>query len=124
MPIPSLPVEIRELMTVEVTWEKSLGKDGYGQHIYDNPVTLKCWWEAHSTGGVEARRDERGTMIEPQYDLYFTGDDPRVRGMAVADRFTVPAIDASNRPLQAIRVATFAGPPFDNSNPWMVVVSL
>lgn len=124
MPIPSLPAEIRELMTVEVSWEKSTGKDGYGQHTYATAATLRCWWEPHASTGVEATRDEHGTMIEPKYDMYFTGDDPRVRSIAVSDRFTIPAIDAATKPLQAIRVATVNGPPFDNSYPWMVVVSL
>ena len=125
MPIPSLPAEIRELMTVPVVWEKSGGVNGMGEPSFSNPVTLNAWVEPHtSSGGVDAVRRADGVVVEPQYVLYFSGDDPRVRNMAVSDRFTVPGVDAQGRPLEALSVGTLAGPNFDNTNPWLVSVTL
>lgn len=126
MPIPSLPAEIKELMTLAVVWEKFEGFDGHAEPAYANPVELACWLEPHGTDtvGVRVYRRQDGTTVEPQYTMYFTGDNPQVRGMSVYDRFTIPSIDAEDKPLEALNVSTFGGPPFDNRNPWLVAVTL
>lgn len=125
-PPTSLPPQLAELMTVEVTWEASTGQDGYAKVSYAAPVTLTGWVEPYGiAGGVEAIRRQDGTMVEPQYELYFDGDDARARGFTILDRFTLPeTVDAQLRPLQAVRISTLAGPPFDNTDPWLVTVTL
>lgn len=125
-PPTSLPPLLKELMTVEVTWEASTGQDGYGQSGYAAPVTLIGWVEPYGlAGGVEATRRQDGSIVDIQYELYFTGDDIRARTFTILDRFTLPeTVDAQQRPLQPVRVSTLAGPPFDNTNPWLVTVSL
>lgn len=124
----SLPPEIKELMTVSVTWEASGTIDGYGQWTYASPVTLVGWLEPHSdaiSAGATAYRRADGTVVEPKYDLYLDGDNSNARAVKLWDRFTLPSvIGASADPLQAVHVETFAGPPFDNVNPWLVLVVL
>ena len=125
-PPTALPAQIAELMTVYVKWEASLGQDGHGQSGYSAPVTLVGWVEPYGiSGGVEVMRRADGTQVNPSYDLYFDGDDARVRGFTILDRFTMPsAVETPTRPLQPLKIATLAGPPFDNENPWLVSVTL
>jgi hypothetical protein len=126
-PPTSLPAQIAELRTVDVTWEAATAQDGYAQPGYAAPVTLKAWVEpfGFSVGGVEATRRPDETTVEPQYELYFRGDDVAPRSMTTLDRFTLPeTVDAQQRPLQPIRVATLAGPPFDDQTPWIIAVTL
>lgn len=125
-PPTSLPPLLRELMTVDVIWEHATGQDGYAQISYDAPVTLSGWVEPYGlAGGVEARRTGQGTAVEPQYELYFSGDDVTSREMSLDDRFTLPdTVDAAARPLQPVRISTLDGPPFDNTHPWLVTLTL
>lgn len=125
-PPTSLPPQLAELMTVDVTWEAAGSQDGYGQPSYAAPVTLVGWVEPYGlAGGVEATRRQDGTIVEPQYELYFTGDDARARAFTILDRFTLPVtVDAQQRPLQPVRIGTLAAPPFDRVNPWLVTVTL
>lgn len=125
-PPTSLPPQLRELMTVSVVWEKAIAQDGYGQISWEAPVALVGWVEPYGlAGGVEARRTRDGTTVEPQYELYFSGDDVSSRSMSLDDRFTLPdTVDAQARPLQPVRISTVDGPPFDNTNPWLVSLTL
>lgn len=125
-PPTALPAQIAELMTVEVTWEASLGQDGYAQSGYAAPVTLEGWVEPYGiSGGVVVTRRGDGTVAEPSYELYFDGDDVRAQGFTILDRFTLPsAVETPLRPLQPIKIATMAAPPFDNEAPWLIQVTL
>ena len=125
-PPTAMPPQIAELRTVDVIWEAATGQDGYGQVGYAAPVTLQAWVEPYGlTGGVESTRRQDGTVVEPQYELYFRGDDVSSRAISSTDRFTLPeTVDAQQRPLQPVRVSTLAGPPFDNPTPWLVTVTL
>ncbi len=127
----SLPAEIAEVMTVHnVLWESNQGIDGYGQQSYADPVEIDCWMEpAGLGGGLEANRAPLGgnsdqTDVEPQLELYFNGDDPRVRSFTLDDRFTPGGIGATGQKLKPKRISPLYGPPFDNKNPWLVVVGL
>lgn len=124
----SLPPDIAQLMTTVVTWESSGdGPDGHGQWTYGPAIDLTCWTEPHVGGenaGATAIRKPDGTVVEPQIDLYFNGDDPYARQIQLWDRFTSPIIAGGNKPLQALKVETMYGPPFDNQNPWLIVVLL
>lgn len=132
MPPASLPIEIRELMTTTVSWESFQGFDGHVEPTYAPAIPLTCWQEAHgsSTGGLEVFRRADGTVVEPAYDLYFSGDDQYARQIQLYDRFLVKAVgmigaDTVNpQELQAIRVDTLLGPPFDDRNPWLIIVTL
>lgn len=126
-PPTALPAQIAELMTVQVTWEASLGQDGHGQSGYAAPVTLTGWVEPYGVlrGGVEVTRRADTTIAEPSYELYFDGDDDRVRGFTILDRFTLPSVvEGASRPLQPLQIETLAAPPFDNEAPWLVQVTL
>lgn len=125
-PTSSLPVEIKELMTVTVTWESFLGFDGHAEPSYAAPVTLSCWQEAHSLmqTGLEAVRQADLTVSDPDWDLFFSGDDPNAQQIKLYDRFTPGGFASSTAmTLQATSVNTIYGPPFDNSNPWLIVVA-
>lgn len=116
-------------MTTTVAWEAVLadGPDGYGQWAYAAPVDLTCWTEPHGIGvnsGQTAVRKPDGTVVDPDWDYYFDGDDPLARQIKLWDRFTPGGIGNEGKKLQALVVETMYGPPFDNTNPWLVVVSL
>lgn len=126
-PSLSLPREIWELMTIQVTWESFLGFDGHAEPSYAAPVQLTCWQEAHGLtgGGLEAFRLADGTTVEPQWDLYFDGDQTNVQDIQLYDRFTPVGVGSdSTQRLQAVRVNTFYGPNWDNTNPWLIQVTL
>lgn len=123
----SLPPEIMALMTVPVTWEGFLGFDGHAEPSYAPAINLLCWQESHGLtgGGLEAFRNADGTVVEPQYDLYFDGRTKCALQFQMYDRFTpVGAGTLGQQSLQAVRIATFYGPPFDNRNPWIIQVTL
>ncbi len=127
----SLPPEIAEMMTVEVCfWEKSLGVDGHGQQTYADPVEVDCWVEpAGLGGGLETNRAPLGgnvdaTDVEPQLEIYFNADNVNVRAFTLDDRFTPGGIASAGQKLQAKRISTLYGPPFDNKNPWLCIVGL
>ena len=128
-PATSLPAEIAEIMTVTpVVWEKSTGVDGHGQSSYAAPVNMTCWMENHIPGGTQAWRariqgDAESNTTESQYDLYFDGDNTNAQQFTMEDRFTVPGIPPG-LPVKVDFINTVYGPPFDNVNPWLVVVSL
>lgn len=126
MPIPSLPVEIKELMTLQVTWEKFGGFTGKAEPVYSAAVKLGCWLEpfGSQSGGAVAYRKQDGTVVEPRYILLFSGDNPVVRDISLYDLFTLPSVETTDKPLQAVNVLTYAGPPFDNLNPWLIEVIL
>jgi hypothetical protein len=126
-PATALPAEIAELMTVGVTWEHAIGTDGYGQPHFAAPVTLKAWVEEHGMiqGGLDVIRKPDGTMVNPQYDLFFDGDDSRVQSFTLQDRFTLPSIVAgATLTTEPLYLSTKFGPPFDNQAPWLVQVTL
>lgn len=126
-PPASLPADIAALMSTTVVWERFTGRDGAGQPTYAPPVTLKCWQEEYSvmTGGLSVTRRADGAVVEPQWHLYFSGDDPNARKIGVYDRFTTTAVGQdTTQKLQPLRVNTMLGPNFDNKNPWMIEVAL
>ena len=125
-PPTALPPEIAELMTVPVTWEHFEGFDGNVEPSFADPVTLMAWVEpaGQTVGGVTIERKADGNMVEPQYVLYFDGDDVTAQEMSVYDRFTLPIVGATNMPLQPLRVGTLDGPNFDNQTPWLIEVVL
>ncbi len=126
-PSLSTPPEVAELMTATVSWEHATGRDGAGQPTYASPVTLSCWQEEASqgSGGMVITRRADGTLVEPQWHLYFSGDDANARLIGLYDRFTTTAVgqDASQK-LQPLRVNTRRGPDFDNAHPWLIEVVL
>lgn len=127
MPVANCPPEIRALMTVSVGWESFIDFDGHGDPSYRPLIQLKCWFEEYSVsqGGMVANRRPDVTVVEPEYHMYFAGDDSRVRTFTLYDRFTTYAVgDSVLQVLQPIRINTMYGPPFDNRNPWMVEVAL
>lgn len=128
-PTLSLPRDVFELMTVEVIWEAFQGFDGHVEPSYAAPVSLICWQEAHGVsggaGGMEVFRHADGTVVEPRWDLYFDGDNSDVRSFQLYDRFTPSGVTSdSEQRLQAVMVNTLYGPNFDNTNPWLVLVTL
>lgn len=126
-PSLSLPRDIWELMTIDITWEAFQGFDGHAEPSYAAPVTLQCWQESHGLvgGGLEVFRAADGTTVEPQWDLYFDGDQTNVQDIQLYDRFTpVGVATVGNQSLQAVRVSTWYGPNWDNTNPWLVLVTL
>ncbi len=128
-PPTSLPAEIAEIMTITtVGYEKSTGVDGYGQSTYAALVDVTCWMENHIPGGTQAwRAPIQGEALvnttEAQYDLYFDGQNTVAQGFSMEDRFTVPGYPAG-LPVKPDYINTMFGPPFDNTNPWLVIVSL
>lgn len=124
----SLPRDITALMTTLVTWEPiGAGPDGYGQWTYGPAQELTCWTEPHGQGinsGQTAVRSLDGTVVDPDWDYYFSGDDPLARKIKLWDRFTPGGIGTEAKSLQALIVETMYGPPFDNRNPWLIIVSL
>lgn len=129
----SCPPEIFELMTNTVVWESFQGFDGHAEPVYLPAVELTCWQESHGLtgGGLEVFRYADGTQVEPQWDLFFNGDDPLARQIQLYDRFTTDGVASGvyfgtqgNLGLQAVRVNTLQGPPFDNKNPWLIQVTL
>lgn len=128
----SLPLEIRELMTTTVQWESFQGFDGHAEPSYAAAIPVSCWQEAHGygSGGLEVFRKADGTVVEPIYDLYFSGDDQYAKQFQLYDRFLISAVGIPSadqtdpQHLQAVRVDTLLGPPFDNRNPWLIIVTL
>lgn len=124
----SCPAEIAEVMSQEVMWESFLGFDGHAEPTYAPAIPLKCWIEAHGamadTGGLSAHRTVDKTVVEPTWDIYFSGDDEDAREIKVYDRFTPPGVGTDDaQKLQANRVNTLYGPPFDNRYPTLIMVS-
>jgi len=124
----SLPLDVKELMTVPIIWEAFQGFDEFAQPVaYAAPVTLYCWQEPHglTSAGLEAHRRNDETVVEPVWDIYFDGDDPTARSFTLYDRFQPNGVYSSTaQRLQAVKIETFYGPNFDNVNPWLIVVSL
>lgn len=126
MPIPSCPPEISEMMTLTVFWESFLGFDGHAEPIYAPGIDLDCWRESHGLmqGGIEALRVADHTTADPDWDLFFSGDDPNARKIKLYDRLTIGGVaDDVGLTLQPSSVNTISGPPFDNQNPWLIVVA-
>ncbi len=124
----SLPLDIKALMSVQVTYEKFQGFDQYAQpNNYATPVQVQCWIEPHGVGvnsGETALRTRDGTVVDPDLDLYFDGDNTVAQGFKLWDRFTPTGVANEGRNLQALAVETMYGPPFDNLNPWLIVVTI
>jgi hypothetical protein len=77
------------------------------------------------SGGVEILRRADGTVVEPVLDLYFSGDDPNAENFKLYDRFTPHNIGLDGtQNLQAVWINTLYGPPFDNTNPWLIRITL
>ena len=114
-------------MTKTVGWEGFIKFDGHAEPSYNPLITLSCWIEEYSVsqGGMVAMRRADGTVVEPQFHMYFNGDNPYVRTFTLYDRFTTYVVaDTVEQVLQPVRINTMYGPPFDNRNPWMVEVAL
>jgi hypothetical protein len=124
----SLPPDITALMTTVVTWEAiSSGPDGHGEWTYGPAIELQCWTEPHGVGvnsGQTAARTLDGTVVDPDMDFYFSGDNANARKIKLWDRFTPGGIASEAKTLQALIVETLYGPPFDNRRPWLIVVSV
>lgn len=126
MPV-SCPPQIRKLMKETVIWESFRGFDGHGEPSYNPPKVLKCRQEAYSvvSKGLTAIRRPDGTTIEPQWHMYFSGDDPDARKIQMYDRFTTTAVgEGPEQKLQAIQINTLYGPNWDDRHPWLVEVAL
>lgn len=126
-PATTLPFDIKELQTVEVTWESFQGMDGHGSPMYASPVTLTGWLEESGMiqGGEEAIRMADMTSTSLHYMLFLAGDDPNARQVTPFDRFTLPEIvGGPTLTTQAQFVNTFFGPNWDNQAPWLIQVSL
>src|SRR5258708_4138007 len=124
----SLPLDIKALMSVTVQWAAFQGFDQYAEPLaYATPVALQCWIQPHGSminSGQTALRTRDGTVTDPDLDLYFDGDNAQVRTIRLWDLFTPAGVATEGRNLQALAVETLYGPPFDNLNPWLVVVSI
>src|SRR5260221_12693282 len=108
MPI-SCPPEIKQLMTVLVLWESFQGFDGHAEPSYAPGIELNCWQEAHSLmqTGLEAVRQADMTVSDPDWDLFFSGDDPNARKIKLYDRFTPGGVASDTAmTLQATSVNT------------------
>ena len=122
----STPPEIGELLVTSCTWQKWLGWDGHGEAQYDTAVTLKCFQEAHSMlqTGLEAHRVAEMTFTNLNFDLYFSGDDVNAEQFSLYDKFTLQGVGNSSQIIQQpVSINTVYGPPYDNQNPWLIVVS-
>lgn len=125
MPWPSTPPEIAELLVSTCGWEQWLGFDGHAEPQYAPRITLKCFQEAHSMlqTGLEANRQAEITASDPDFDLYFAGDDPSAQKFQLYDRFICGGVaDSPLFTLQPTSINTVFG-PFDNKNPWLIVVA-
>lgn len=113
------------MMTVPVIWEAFLGFDGHAEPIYGPPIELMCYRESHglSQGGIEVLRNADATVADPDFDLFFSGDDPYARQFKLYDRITTGGIGDQSFTIQPASINTIVGPPFDNRNPWLIVVA-
>lgn len=123
-PTSSLPGDIRDLLVTFCLWEAFKGFDGHAEPSYALPVVKPCYREAHSMlqTGLEVARNAEITTSDPDWDLYFEGDDPDALSFTLYDRFTphgVGALDAFT--LQPTSINTILGP--FGPDPWLVVVS-
>ncbi len=67
----------------------------------------------------------RWTVVEPKWNLLFSGDDPLARQFQLYDRFTSSGTaQGPEQSLQAVRIDTIYGPPFDDRFPWLIIVTL
>lgn len=125
MPIPSCPPEIRALMLFLVTWEPFTGFDGHADPAYGLPQQVNCYKEAHGMmqGGLEVTRKADETTADPDWDLFFSGDNPQAQSFTLYDRFTVPVVGGGYT-TQPSSINTINGPNFDNRNPWLIVVAV
>jgi hypothetical protein len=127
VPIPSCPPAISRMMTARVKWESFQGFDGHGEPTYAPAQILSCYREAHGMmqGGLEAIRKADETTADPDWDLFFSGDDVKAEQFTLWDRLTqINAVgDPVGFPEQPSSINTLIGPPFDNANPWLIVVS-
>lgn len=124
-PANALPKDIANLMVTTCSWEAFQGFDGHAQPTYAAPVTKTCYREAHSMlqTGLEVNRQAELTTSDPDWDLYFDGDDADARGFTLYDRFTAGGTgqDSSGDVLQPSAINTVLGPW--GTDPWLVVVS-
>jgi hypothetical protein len=127
MPIPSCPPEIRQMMTLEIMWEQFLGFDGHGEPLYAPAIPLQCYRESHgiSGGGLDTLRTSDVMTLDPDWDFYFSGDDPNARKMRYGDRLTTQGVGAGStgQKVQIDVINTIIGPPFDNKHPWVIMVT-
>lgn len=112
-------------MVTTCIWEAFQGFDGYAQPSYAAPVTKECFREAHTMlqTGLEVTRLAEITTSDPDFDLFFDGDDPDTQIFTLYDRFHTGGvgIDSSGDTLQPSAISTVLGPW--GSSPWLVVVS-
>lgn len=122
----SCPPEVAELMWNTVAWQAFIAFDGYAQPTYAASKNLSCWIEGHNFQGLEANRKANVTEVEPRYDLFFSGDSADARSISLYDLFTIGPIGATllDQQLQPIEISTGYGPNFDNTNPWIIRVTL
>jgi hypothetical protein len=114
------------MMTARVKWESWQGFDGHGEPIYAPAQILRCYREAHGMmqGGVEAIRKADETTGDPDFDLFFSGDDCKAEQFTLWDRLTmINAVGDEGFSEQPTSINTLIGPPFDNANPWLIVVA-
>jgi hypothetical protein len=126
MPYPSTPPEISEMMKTTCTWEQFIGFDGHGEPSYEPGLELKCHQEAHSLmqTGLSGHRQAELTTAYPDFELYFAGDDLNAQSFSLYDRFTPHGVATSSSiRLQPNNINTVYGPPYDNTNPWLIIVS-
>ena len=131
-PAASLPYSIKELLTnTSVLWEQSGAVDVFGQPSYAPAVEIDCWMEPEGIGSnvgmTNSRANVNQTILQqtrrPELSLYFDGDDSRVRSFKLTDRFTPLTTGGAGVELMPTTIETLYGPPFDNRNPWLVIVA-
>lgn len=130
-PTRSLPGDIFGLLLTTCGWEKFTRFDGHGEPSYASLKTKICYREAHSMlqTGYEVNRQAELSTSDPDFDLYFDGDDPDPKSFSTWDRFTYsPGAIGSQSPdvvnsvtAQPTSINTVLGPW--GAEPWLVVVS-
>lgn len=121
----ALDANIRALMKLTCTWEKSTGLNSHADPTYAAAVTVLCYYEESVgvLGGVHAVRKADSDTFEPGFDIYFDGTDATVQSFAMNDKFTIPALAEMKvkTASQPKRMMTFFGP---GGNPWVRQVCL
>lgn len=117
-----LDQNIVSAMQNTVSWEAYAAQDGHGDVTYAAAVVLSCWIEAAGLdGGMMGLRQPHADVLDAELDLYFDGNDARVKSFTMNDRFTISTETTASKAVQPVRINVFRGPVDDY---WITVVSL
>ena len=78
--------------------------------------------------GLEGTRQAEQSWSDPDFDLYFSGDDVDAQGFSLWDKFAFGGVGENDVDVtdtitqQPSAINTVYG-PFDNRNPWLIVAS-